>query len=128
MATGMPGALPGMDDSYKAAADLSAKRWYFVKLSAAETVNVTTADTDIPIGILQDKPDTAGDSAKVRIEGLSLLKLGGTVTRNTYIMSHTDGTGIAATNNKPAAALALQSGVSGDLIKVKVTNSYVSSS
>ena len=47
------------DESYTAAADLSANQFYAVKLSADHTVNLCTAATDRAIGILQNKPKTA---------------------------------------------------------------------
>ena len=58
---------PGIDiGTFTAAADLSAKQFYFVKLASATTVNVCTAITDLPIGILQNDP-ASGEQAVVRI-------------------------------------------------------------
>lgn len=57
--------------SFKAAADLSTKQYYFVKLTAAETVNVCAALTDVPIGVLQNKPSAANQEAEVLIFGVS---------------------------------------------------------
>ena len=58
--------IPGLT----AAADLSGKQFYFVKLTAAKKVNVCTAATDKPIGILQNKP-TANQPAEVMAIGIS---------------------------------------------------------
>lgn len=52
----------------KAAADLSAKQFYFVKLTADNTVNVCSALTDVPIGVLQNTP-TANQAAEVTVLG-----------------------------------------------------------
>jgi hypothetical protein len=54
----------------KAAADLSAKQYYFVKITANDTVNVCSAVTDRPIGVLQNKPKS-GDTAEVCMLGIS---------------------------------------------------------
>ena len=54
-----------------AAADLSDKQFHFVKLASATTVNVCTAITDLPIGILLNNPDTAGDQCVVQIFGIA---------------------------------------------------------
>lgn len=62
--------LEGIDISYKAGADLSAKQYYFMKISAENTVTVCAATTDIAIGILQNDP-TSGQAAIVRIFGRS---------------------------------------------------------
>lgn len=54
--------------TFEAGADLSAKQYYFVKLSAANTVDVCSGATDIPIGILQNDP-TSGQEAVVALLG-----------------------------------------------------------
>lgn len=64
--TGVGIKLPGLT----AAADLSAKQYYFVKLASATTVNVCSAATDKPIGVLQNAP-TSGQAAEVLALGVS---------------------------------------------------------
>jgi len=115
------GGIPGVVDSFKAAADLSSLQYYYMKLTAANTVNVTSASTDLGVGILQNKPDTANDAAEVMVNGISKAVLGGTVTRNAGLMAHTDGTLIAATINKPIVAIALDAGIAADVISVILT-------
>lgn len=56
--------------AFKAGADLSAKQYYFVKLSAADTVTVCAATTDKPIGVLQNKP-TSGQTAEICCVGVT---------------------------------------------------------
>lgn len=57
------------DLTFIAAADLSAKQYYAVYLSAANSVDVSGANGKV-IGILQNKP-TAGQEAVVRSIGVS---------------------------------------------------------
>ena len=52
--------IPGLT----ASADLSAKQYYFVKMSADKTVTVCAAATDIPVGVLQNDP-ASGEEAVV---------------------------------------------------------------
>ena len=73
-----------------AAADLSAKQYHFVKLASATTVNVCTAITDVPIGILQNNPDTAGDQAIVTIFGISKVVADGTLAAGNVIGTSAD--------------------------------------
>ena len=61
---------PGISLSFIAGADLSAKQYYLVKLSAADTVVACAAVTDIPIGVLQNAP-TSGQTADVMLMGVS---------------------------------------------------------
>lgn len=51
-----------------AGADLRTKQFYFVKMSANNTVTVCAAVTDKPIGVLQNKPNT-GEAAEVTAIG-----------------------------------------------------------
>lgn len=70
------GAVKVFVDSYKAGADLSAKQFYAVELTAANTVNVCNAATDRPIGILQNKP-RANEAAAVCHTGRTYARADG---------------------------------------------------
>ena len=81
---------PAIDlGTLKAAADLSDKQYYFVKLASATTVNVCSAITDLPIGILQNAP-TSGQSAVVAIFGISKASADGTITAGRWIGTSAD--------------------------------------
>lgn len=58
-----------LDLSFKTTTDLSAKQFYAVKLSAADTVALNDA-AGTEFGILQNKP-TANHAAQVRVMGVS---------------------------------------------------------
>ncbi len=106
----------------------------FVKLGTDETVTHCGAG-EIPWGISQ--PYTrypalaavddgfaaiAGEQCNVfgPTDDECLLELGGTVTPGQGIKATTDGKGLAAvTNLDQVGAVAIQGGISGDLIKVK---------
>ncbi len=78
-----------MAGSLTAAADLSSNQFYFVKLASATTVNVCTAITDLPIGILQNAP-TSGQSAVVAIFGISKASADGTIAAARWIGTSAD--------------------------------------
>lgn len=59
--------------SFLAAADLSTKQYYFVKFTAARTVNLCTAITDLAVGVLQDDPAAAGRPCGVAVYGTTKL-------------------------------------------------------
>ena len=75
-----------------AAADLSGKQYYFVKLASESTVNVCSAVTDVPIGVLQNTP-ASGESAEVAIFGLSKVSADATLAahRRTYLLTYLPG-------------------------------------
>jgi len=51
-----------------AAADLSAKQYYFVKINTSGQAALCAAATDKPVGVLQNTP-TAGQAAEVLVVG-----------------------------------------------------------
>ena len=73
-----------------AGADLSAKQYHFVVLASATTVNVATAITNAPIGILQNNP-TSGQQAIVQLFGISKVVADGTLAAGNFIGTSADG-------------------------------------
>ena len=72
-----------------AGADLSSKQFYFVKLASATTVDVCSAVTDVPIGILQNTPES-GETATIAIFGISKAVADGTLTAGRWIGTSAD--------------------------------------
>jgi len=72
-----------------AAADLSSKQYHFVVLASASTVNVATAITNAPIGILQNAPES-GESAIVAVSGVSKVVADGTLAAGNFIGTSAD--------------------------------------
>jgi hypothetical protein len=64
----MPTEAYVYDESFKAENDLSSNQYYAVELSDENQVDVCDGAGDIPIGILQNKPEE-GEPAQVRILG-----------------------------------------------------------
>ncbi len=58
-----------IDGSHSAGADLSAVQNKFVKINTSGQIVVMAAITDIPFGILQNKPDAQGKGADVARAG-----------------------------------------------------------
>lgn len=73
-----------------ASADLSAKKFYFVKVSGALTVTVCAAATDIPCGVLQNNP-TSGQAASVMAIGQSKVSSDAALTAGALIGTSADG-------------------------------------
>lgn len=77
-----------LDLSYKAAGDLSAYQFHFVKFSAADTVDLCGAN-ERACGILQNNPDTAGMAAHVRHIGTSKLVVAEAITPQFTMLTST---------------------------------------
>ena len=107
--------------TFEAGADLSAKQYYFVKLSAANTVNVCTAITDIPIGILQNKPGS-GEAATVCLFGISKVSANGTLAAGNLIGTSADSQAdaIAAGSDTTVYTMgqALEAAAAGDTVSM----------
>lgn len=86
-------AIPGL----KAGADLSAKQYYFVKLSGDFTVDVCSGTTDIPVGVLQNAP-TLGEAANVAFFGLTKVSSDGALAVGNLIGTSADGQAAAYAN------------------------------
>lgn len=87
-----------LTESMKADADLSGKQFYFVKMTAnPREVGVCSATTDRPIGVLQNKPDTAGKEALVMIIGRSKVNSDAALNEGDAIGPSADGQAVAKT-------------------------------
>ena len=93
MAIEIPVLKPGIFTEW---ADLSGKQFYFVKLSSAGTVTVCAAATDVPIGVLQNKP-TSGQAAEVMMLGISKVSSDAALSRGNLIGTSGDGQADAKT-------------------------------
>lgn len=123
------GATSILDKALKATAAMSTN-YVICKFGADDdTLAVSTVGTEKPIGISQETITTtqitAGNKVLIRLEGTSKLKIVDTVTRGDLLMASTGGAGIPATSGKYYIAEALRSGVTGDVIMVKLCSGVV---
>jgi len=118
--------------SLVASGDLSSNQFRCVRLTASanfEVGAITNSNTQIPIGIQQNDPDVAGKGVEVAMPGeICKAELGGTVDEGNFLAPGTGNNGTLM--NSPQAegspdlyviGMALQAGVSGDIIQVLVT-------
>jgi hypothetical protein len=79
-----------------AGADLSAKQYHFVKISASNTVVVCSGATDKPIGVLQNTP-TSGQAAEVCVVGQTKVSSDAALSAGALIGTSADGQADAKT-------------------------------
>lgn len=99
--------------SVTAGADLSAKQYCHVKLSANRTV-VAAGNGEKAIGVLQDKPGNTKTGC-VAIEGVTKILFGGTVNAGDYVSSAADGTGVVPAAGEVITGICLVGGASGEV-------------
>ena len=86
-----PTSKPTHVETFEAAADLSTKQFYFVKLVGNRQVNVCSAATDKPVGVLQNKPDASGKAAEVLTFGRTKVVADAALTAGDLIGTSADG-------------------------------------
>ena len=112
---------------FTAAADLSAKQYYFVKLASSTTVNVCAAVTDKPIGVLQNKPES-GEQAIVRVFGVSKISADATLAAGDVIGTSADGQAqpisLGSETTVHVCGQAIEAGAAGNILAtyINVTN------
>jgi hypothetical protein len=92
--------------SLLAAADLSTKQNLFVEITAAQTVNVCNAITDIAIGVLRNKP-LSGQAAEVAIGGTVTVIAGAAIAAGAKVAPTAAGKAQTAVSTQYSRGIAL---------------------
>lgn len=79
-----------LKDTRVAAANLTAKQYHIVKLDNTGKVDVCSAITDVPYGVLQNNPNT-DQEAEIVIIGITKIKADGTLDEGNLIGTSNDG-------------------------------------
>lgn len=90
-----------------AAADLSTKQFYAVKITASRAVNLASTGGEAIYGILQNNP-ISGLAADVGMLGITKAVAGAAVTAGDYLMTDTSGRVITATSTNHRIGQALE--------------------
>lgn len=87
--------IPGQQIPFQAAADLSAQQFRAVKLDSNGQIAAIAAVTDIPLGILQDKPGAAGRAGCVMLDGVSKMVAGANLAKGDRVGVDATGRAVA---------------------------------
>jgi hypothetical protein len=116
----MSQSVRDFERTFVAAADLSAKQFYIVKLdSSSNGIALSAAATDVHIGVLQNTP-ASGEAATVRFLGTSKVVAGAAITKGAYVAADSAGKAAATTTDKDnSIGVALEAAAAdGDIIEV----------
>lgn len=113
------------DRSFFAAADLSAKQFFIVELTASQTVNACNAATDIPVGVLQNDPKS-GEEATVREMGVTKVVSDGTtpIAIGDFVGTNNAGKAVKKTTDKDYIIGRAESASSADGVIITVDMAY----
>lgn len=107
-------SIPGLE----ASADLSTKQFYLIDIGATGAAVNTTAG-GIVDGVLQNKPNAAGQEANVAFSGVSKVVAGAAITRGARVASDANGKVVAAVSTDHVCGTALEAATAdGDIISV----------
>lgn len=120
MATG----IELLDINMKANSDLSAKQFYIVKQTAADTVDLTSAVTDRAFGVLANAPKQ-NQAAEVQTDGVAKVVSDGSgtaIAAGDQVGTDTSGRAVkCTTNDRPLLGEAMDaSSAAGTVIRVKL--------
>lgn len=112
----------GFSHSYPAAADLSAKLYYGVKVNSSGQAALATTLGQTITGVLMNKPDAAGVAAQVMHQGIGLVEAGAAFTAGDELTVAADGQFVQRTSADQAfAAYALQTAsAAGDQVSAYI--------
>ena len=98
--------------------DFSSKQFHFAKLASGTNIAQAAAG-EKAIGVVMNKPAINDDAEVALLGGGALVKLAGPITAGQSIKSDVNGAGVvASTNGDWCPAIALESGVAGDVVSV----------
>ena len=116
-------------ETFTAAADLSAKQFHVVRLSAADTCNQASATTQTDIlGVLQNLP-TSGQAATVCMQGMTPVVVGSAVSAGDRLTVSASGRVVTGSPASGAGVVvigkAITAGTSdGDIITAWIQQPY----
>lgn len=97
--TGVPGTPGSQSPNW-------GKQFRFVKVVGAHQVGLcTAAANEVPIGVMQNKPQVVGQAATVAYQGVSMVQSGGAVTAGAAVKVDSTGRAVAATLPTDAAVV-----------------------
>lgn len=109
--------------TFKADADLA--DYSFVKLGSKDENVAQAGAGEKAIGVNMSKGVKSGECAEISHGDGALIKLAGAVTRGDSIASDAAGLGVVGTTGQFCPAVAMQSGVAGDVISIKIDRHYL---
>lgn len=105
--------------------DLSSKQYHFVAFDATDenVVNIQADAAKMPFVLLDDGDgSTAAIRGSIALDGVTQIKLAGTVAAGAALTATTGGEAVATTTDGDlCGGIALKGGVDGDLIEMKIS-------
>lgn len=112
----------GRTRSAEAAADLSTKQNYIVKLDSTGKAALADSGTAAIVGVLQNYP-ASGEQATYAFTGTAKVVAGGSITPGAWVTSDGNGKAVATTTDKNVVLgryVGTSTASSGDLVEIEL--------
>ncbi len=113
------------DMSLDAARDLSDNQFHVVEGSGEFGCDLSSAADEDSLGILQNKPDDAGQSAEIRRIGISKAVCGDTIPVWSKVTPDDNGHIVVALTHERYIGFAMQAGIATRIISILMEFGYV---
>lgn len=113
--TGVPGARGSLSPN-------GGKQYHFVDITGPHQCGLAAAGAEA-IGVLQNKPQYAGEAATVAIGGISLVVAGGVLEAGDKVSANADGKGIKTTSTNAVLGRVILGAGDGELAAVLLLTS-----
>ena len=99
--TGVPGVPGSADPNY-------GNMYRFVKVTGAHAVGLAVANTDVVVGVMQNKPQVTGQAATVAIRGISNVLAGGAFAAGDPLTTDAQGRAVKREGTGTVLAIAIE--------------------
>jgi len=118
----MSQSIRSFDNTLVAAADLSAKQFYIVKIDSTAKVVLADSALSTIVGVLQNNP-VSGEAATYRFLGTTKVVAGGTIAVGALVTSDANGKAVATTTDGHIVIgrhIGTSAAASGDIVEVQM--------
>jgi hypothetical protein len=110
--TGVPGTPGSANPNY-------GRQYRFVKVTGANQVGLATAEADVVIGVMQNKPQVNGQAATVAIHGVSMVMAGAAFDAGDAVTADSEGRAVSGGTAGTERGIALAAaGQANELVPV----------
>lgn len=96
------------------------EQYHFVKVTGVHQAGLCNTAGESRIGVLQNKPQRAGEAATVCIGGVSLVEAAATIAAGAKVSTDANGMAVTQSGSNAVAGTALENGSAGSLFAVLV--------
>jgi len=103
-------------------------KFRFAKVGASDNSVALAGAGEATLGVSLDVDSPTNSRCDLQLDGIHMLELGGTVSYGDKVASDATGRGVTSSAGVSSSAIALDSGVAGDYVRIKIETNYIPAS